>query len=67
VSDNARMTWIRGGALVSLGLAALFAVFRRWKTARVFAAFTAAFAEKWRETRLAADVQKLLTKAGRDA
>lgn len=66
MSENPQMTWIRSGALTSLVLAAGFALFRRWKTARLFAAFAAAFADKWRETRLASDVQKLLVKAGRD-
>ena len=48
----AQMPWIRGGAVAALALAALFALLRRWKTARVFAAFAAGFAEKWRENRL---------------
>jgi hypothetical protein len=61
------MDWIRGGAAVSIGLAALFALLRRWKLARLCAAFAAAFAEKWREARLAGEVQRILAKAGRDA
>jgi hypothetical protein len=67
LSDTPQMTWIRGGALASIVLAAGFALLRRWKTARLFAAFAVAFADKWRETRLASDVQRILVKAGRDA
>ncbi|HKP97073.1 MAG TPA: hypothetical protein VJ385_15090 [Fibrobacteria bacterium] len=67
MAKDPQMKWIRGGAFASLALAAGFALFRRWKTARLFAAFAAAFAEKWREIRLAKDVQELLAKAGREA
>ena len=67
MAEDSQMTWIRGGTFASLALAAGFALFRRWKTARLFAAFAAAFAEKWREIRLARDVQKLLSKVGRQA
>jgi hypothetical protein len=58
------MTWIRGGALASLALALMFALFRRWRLARVAAAFAAAFAEKWREVRLSREIRNVLAKAG---
>jgi hypothetical protein len=67
VNDSGRMSWIRGGAVASLVLAAAFALLRRWKTARVFAACAAGFLEKWRETRLAQDVRNMLVKSGRNA
>jgi hypothetical protein len=61
------MTWIRGGAFASLALALVFALFRRWKLAKVAAAFAAAFAEKWREVRLAKEIRNVLAKAGGSA
>jgi hypothetical protein len=65
VAARSQLNWIRGGTFTALALAAVFALMRRWKTARLFAAFAAAFAEKWRDIRLARDVQELLSKAGR--
>lgn len=67
MAEGANMGWIRGGAAVSLFLAAGFALLRRWKSARVAAAFAAGFFVKWREARLAIDVKDALLKAGRDA
>lgn len=67
MSDNPQMNWVRGGTLATFALAAGFALLRRWKIARLFAALAFAFADKWREDRLASDVRKMLAKAGRDS
>ncbi|MDB5105166.1 MAG: hypothetical protein JWP91_2855 [Fibrobacteres bacterium] len=67
MGNDADMKWIRGGALSSLVLAVIFSLFRRWRLARLSAALSAAFVEKWRETHLGAHVRDLLAKAGRDA
>ena len=63
--ESAQMNWIRGGAAVSLVLAGVLSLFRRWRLARIAAAVAAAFVEKWRENRLGATVGDLLSKSGR--
>jgi hypothetical protein len=68
MEDKANITsiaWIRGGISVSLGLTFIFLLRRNWRAARITGAFAAAFAEKWRETRLARELSRLLAQAGR--
>jgi hypothetical protein len=65
MGENGKMNWIRAGAAVSLVLAGVFSLFRRWRLARIAAAVSAAFIEKWRENNLGASVRDLLSKSGR--
>lgn len=65
MDGNGKMNWVRAGAAVSIGLAGVFALFRRWRLARIAAAISAAFIEKWRENHLGAGVRDLLSKSGR--
>jgi hypothetical protein len=59
---NSQMTWIRGGAALSLGWLALALYRRRWRSARVGFAIAASFLEKWGELRLHEKVARLLEK-----
>jgi len=52
---------------VSLGLAGISVYRGRWKSARLFGAFALAFAESWRDSRLAGKVGDVLAHARRDA
>lgn len=52
---------------VSLGLAGIFAYRRSWKTARLFGGFALAFAESWRDSRLADKIGDVLAQARRNA
>lgn len=65
MADKAQMTWIKGGTAFSLGLSLLFMLRGKWRLARIAGGFAAAFAEKWRETRLARELERILSQAGR--
>jgi len=67
MNPNAEHAWLRAGAGIFLALAAVFALLRRWKTARVFAGFAAACVVEWREARLGALVARVLAESGRNA
>ncbi len=65
MEDASKKTWIRTGLLLSLGLVLTFLFKGKWRLARIASAFAAAFISKWREKRLADEVNSLLVKAGR--
>ena len=59
------MAWIRGGLVFSLGLLLLFLMRRTWGMDRLAAGFALAFVEKWRENRMAGELDLLLSRTGK--